>query len=83
MEQETRHKLSFKNKRNENLQEVHDSITRGHLGVTKIIAILRKRVYWMNCEIDANKWSKKCGSCAASDGPQKRLKALILQYNVG
>lgn len=37
----------------------------------------------MNSSDDVKDWCKKCTICAASNGPQKRGKAPMKQYNVG
>ena len=65
------------------LREVHNGVTGGHLGVTKTLSKLRERFYWANCKDDVKDWCRKCVMCAASNGPQRRGKAPMRQYNVG
>ena len=53
------------------------------LGVARTVAKLRERYYWVNCQADVKDWCRKCATCAASNGPQKRPRAPMRQYNVG
>ncbi|KAJ8983250.1 hypothetical protein NQ317_008860 [Molorchus minor] len=65
------------------LQEIHGGASGGHLGVTRTLAKLRERFYWVNATKDVKVWCRKCVECAASNGPQRRKKAPMRQYNVG
>lgn len=65
------------------LKEIHDGSGGGHLGVNRTVDSLRRRFYWMNCNEDVKKWCKKCVVCAGSNGPQRKRRAPMRQYNVG
>jgi hypothetical protein len=70
-------------RRAEVMKEVHDGVTGGHMGVARTVAKLRERYYWVSCQADVKVWCKKCATCAASNGPPRRPKAPMRQYNVG
>src|SRR5436190_5845630 len=42
-----------------------------------------QRFYWVNFKDDVKDWCRKCSTCASSNGPHKRRKAPMRQYNVG
>ncbi|KAJ8984477.1 hypothetical protein NQ317_006137 [Molorchus minor] len=54
------------------LREIHGGASGGHLGVTRTLAKLRERFYWVNATKDVKEWCRKCVECAASNGPQRR-----------
>ena len=65
------------------LQEVHNGISGGHLGVTKTLSKIRERFYWPAYKLDVENWCRRCVTCAASKGPQTRGRAQMRIYNVG
>ena len=65
------------------LGELHDKAAGGHLGVKKTLGKVRERFYWANLKVDVADWCRKCAVCAASNGPQRRPRAPMQQYNVG
>lgn len=65
------------------LRELHNGTSGGHLGVAKTLGKLRERFYWVNCKDDVKNWCRKCDTCAASNGPQRRQRAPMKLYNVG
>ena len=65
------------------LKEIHDGSGGGHFGVSKTLEKLRQRFYWINCKEDVKEWCKKCVVCAGSNGPHRKRKAPMRQYNVG
>ena len=40
-------------------------------------------VYWLNCKDDVKDCCRKFTVCASTNGPHKRRKAPLKQYNVG
>lgn len=83
-ESETREQLIIPRSRvPEILRHLHDGAGGGHLGVTKTLQKVRDRFYWVNCKEDVKQWCKKCTVCASSNGPQKKPRAPMRQYNVG
>lgn len=72
-----------KDKVAEVLRQLHDSPSGGHLGVKKTLQRVRERFYWMNSSDDVKDWCKKCTTCATSNGPHRKRKAPMKQYNVG
>ncbi|KAJ8952419.1 hypothetical protein NQ318_014511, partial [Aromia moschata] len=41
------------------LDELHNSPSGGHFGVTRTLARVRDRFYWVNCRRDVEEWCKK------------------------
>ncbi|KAJ8953410.1 hypothetical protein NQ318_023527, partial [Aromia moschata] len=41
------------------LEELHNSPTGGHFGVTRTLARVRDRFYWINCRRDVEEWCKR------------------------
>ena len=72
-----------KSLRTEVLQQLHDTQTAGHLGVAKTLNRVRERFYWVQCRRDVQEWCRNCDLCAQKQGPQKKIKAPMAQYNTG
>jgi transposase InsO family protein/predicted aspartyl protease len=81
--EEKRQLLVPSSRRAEVLQQLHDGSAGGHLGVHKTLEKVRSRFYWNNLKDDVRDWCRKCTICAASNGPPRRPKAPMQQYNVG
>ena len=62
---------------------VHGTRTMGHLGVTKTLAKLRQRFYWVNSGSDIQKWVRWCDLCRGKKTPPCARKAPLQIYNVG
>jgi hypothetical protein len=65
------------------LKQVHDSVTGGHLGITKTLSKVTSRFFWHKMRKDVEVWCKTCDLCASRKMPQKKPKASRKQYNVG
>lgn len=53
------------------ISEVHDSLLGGHLGVTKCVAALRHRVWWLGLEQSVREYVRACPICQrAKDSTQ-------------
>jgi hypothetical protein len=65
------------------LQQLHDSVTGGHLGVKKTLSKVRHRYFWYGVRKYVEYWCKKCDICASRKSPPVRPKAPMRQYNVG
>ena len=69
--------------RSEALYQLHNTSTSGHLGISKTLGRVRERYYWIGCRQDVQRWCRNCDTCASRNGPQKKRKAPMAQYNVG
>ena len=69
--------------RQEALHQLHNSITSGHLSVSKTLGKVRERFYWVGCQRDVHDWCRSCDMCASRNGPSKKIRAPMAQYNVG
>ncbi|KAJ8953809.1 hypothetical protein NQ318_006657 [Aromia moschata] len=65
------------------LEELHNSPSGGHFGVTRTLARVRDRFYWVNCRRDVEEWCKKCDLCSAKKGPNTRSRGKMVQYLSG
>ena len=65
------------------LQQLHNSPTDGHFGVTKTLAKVRERFFWPNSRQYVEEWCRKCDECASRKGPSKRQRGPMKQFNVG
>ncbi|KAJ8954294.1 hypothetical protein NQ318_005877 [Aromia moschata] len=65
------------------LEELHNSPTGGHFGVTRTLARVRDRFYWINCRRDVEEWCKRCDLCSAKKGPKTRSRGKMVQYLSG
>ena len=65
------------------LEEIHNGISGGHLGVNKTMEKVRQRFYWLRYKHDVEEWCRRCEVCAECKGPQRKTKGLMQLYNVG
>ncbi|KAJ8961687.1 hypothetical protein NQ318_021286 [Aromia moschata] len=65
------------------LKELHSSPSGGHFGVTRTLARVRDRFYWVNCRRDVEEWCKRCDLCSAKKGPNTRSRGKMVQYLSG
>ena len=62
---------------------VHGAMKMGHLGVTKTLAKLRQRFYWVNSGKDIQNLVRSCDFFHSKKGPPRVRKAPLQVYNVG
>ncbi len=65
------------------LHSIHDRVSGGHLGITKTVVKHRERFYWLTYKDDVEDGIHRCVTCAATKGPQTRLRGKLHKYNVG
>ncbi|KAJ8953812.1 hypothetical protein NQ318_006660 [Aromia moschata] len=65
------------------LEELHSSPSGGHFGVTRTLARVRDRFYWVNCRRDVEEWCKRCDLCSAKKGPNTKSRGKMVQYLSG
>ncbi|KAJ8946066.1 hypothetical protein NQ318_009191 [Aromia moschata] len=65
------------------LEELHSSPSGGHFGVTRTLARVRDRFYWVNCRRDVEEWCRRCDLCSAKKGPNTRSRGKMVQYLSG
>src|SRR6266498_3809975 len=53
------------------LQVLHDSLTAGHAGVSKIFQVVQQRYYWPQMFEDIRNYVKTCDDCQQREGLQK------------
>ena len=54
---------------------MHNIPSAGHLGITKTIAKIRERFYWMGLDRDVEDWCRRV-SCVPNGSPLGRLDVL-------
>ena len=65
------------------LKQLHDSPVESHLGISKTLAKVRERFYWIHCRRDVEEWCQSCDLCAARKGPRIKQRSPLQLYNVG
>ena len=61
----------------------HDSLTGGHLGISKTYARLRKHFMWYGMFIDCKLYVQTCLTCGLQKKPSRRQRAPMQLYHVG
>ena len=69
--------------RKDTLQLLHDVPTAGHLGITKTLARVKERFYWVGCHRDVENFCRSCDICASRRGTKRKPHAAMSQYDVG
>ena len=62
---------------------LHNSITGGHLGIKKTLSKVRDKYFWHNMSKDIKHLCKMCDTCASRKSPNKVPKAPLQKYVVG
>ena len=65
------------------LEQLHNSVTGGHLGLRKTLSKVKQRYFWYQLRKDVKYWCSKCDTCAAKKAPHKKPRAPMCQYLVG
>ncbi|MBJ5459456.1 hypothetical protein JGG43_23820 [Salmonella enterica subsp. enterica serovar Typhimurium] len=47
------------------LQQMHDSPSGGRFGVTKTLAKVKERFYWLRLRGDVENWCRRCDECTS------------------
>ena len=69
--------------RREIFQQLHSSLTAGHLGIHKTTRKIKERFWWPKLKGDVELWCKRCDQCAFRKMSQGKRKAPLRQYQVG
>jgi len=69
--------------RTEVMTLLHNDICAGHLGITKTIARVRSRYYWVGFKEDITNHCNQCFACQARKMPSQTCRAGMKTYNVG
>ena len=69
--------------RREIFQQLHSSLTAGHLGRNKTTRRIKERFWWPKVKGDVDLWCKCCDQCASRKMPPGKRKAPLRQYQVG
>ena len=65
------------------LNQLHNTVTGGHLGIRKTLSKVKKRYFWYKMRQYVQYWCNKCDICASKKSPHKKPKAPMKQYIVG
>lgn len=65
------------------LQQMHDSKTSGHLGVTKTLNKIRQAYYWPGLQSDVRSYVAGCDLCARRKAPLKTKRGPMQPLQVG
>ncbi|MES9883150.1 MAG: reverse transcriptase domain-containing protein, partial [Sedimenticola sp.] len=69
--------------RDEIIRMLHNNVCAGHLGMTKTVARVRSRFYWVGYKADVLKACNDCVTCQARKMPAGPSKAPMQSYHVG
>ena len=69
--------------RSEILKELHHKRVGAHLGVTKVLAQVRKRFYWPMYKADVERWCRHCKICQQRKPGPGKGRAKLAQCPVG
>jgi predicted aspartyl protease len=58
------------------LNQVHNTLTGGHLGVRKTLYKIKKRYFWYQIRNDVKNWCSKCDTCAMKKAPHRKPKCV-------
>ena len=65
------------------LQQLHNAVTAGHMGIRRTLSGIRMRFFWHGMRNDIQDWCRKCSVCAARKPPGLMRKAPLKKYQVG
>ena len=60
---------------------LHATPNAGHLGITRTVAAIKMRFYWVGCKSDVTRWMRQCDSCAQVK-PGPKFRARLVQSSV-
>lgn len=55
------------------LEQLHNSVTGGHLGIKKTLSRVQSRYFWYQFRNDVKKWCTKCDICAPKKNSPKKI----------
>ena len=64
-------------------QQLHETPTSGHLGITKTLSKIRSRFFWYAMRNDVTHWCQTCDKCASRKRTPRHIRAPLQSYNVG
>ena len=62
---------------------MHDIPSAGHLGITKTIAKIRERFYWIGLDRAVEDWCRRCELCAKRKPPRKASRSPLVTVQPG
>ena len=62
------------------LKQLHDNPVGSHVGVSKILAKIHERFYWIH---DVEEWYQRCDFCSARKSPRVKQRSPLQLDNVG
>ena len=57
---------------------LHDDPSAGHLGVSKTLEKVRRRLYWQGMQEDVTNHIRTCGLCAEVNNPSKQPQGPLI-----
>ena len=70
-------------RRKQILTALHNSITAGHMGITRTTARIQERYYWVNLREDVKNWCTSCEECQKAKNYTNKPKAQMATYRAG
>ncbi|VDI02082.1 Hypothetical predicted protein [Mytilus galloprovincialis] len=64
-------------------EQLHETPTSGHLGVSKTFSKIRSRYFWYAMHQDVQHWCQLCDKCASKKRTPRKARAPLQTYVVG
>lgn len=65
------------------IEQLHNSVTGGHLGQRKTLSKVKTRFFWNRRSADVNQWCIECHVCAARKGPHRKTVGRLNPSQIG
>jgi transposase InsO family protein len=65
------------------LDECHNAVTAGHMGIRRTLAGVRTRFFWPKLRDAIQKWISRCAVCASRKPSLKKRRGPLQRYMVG
>ena len=65
------------------LRELHDSLSSGHMGVTRMVARVRECFHWFGLRDDVENHVRACAACAQTNDPSHLPRAPLISVKAG
>ena len=65
------------------LQQCHDAVTAGHMGIRRTLASVRARFFWPRMRKAVERWCRDCTICASRKHPNQKRRGPLQKYQMG
>ena len=65
------------------LENCHDAVTAGHMGIQRTLSSVKLRFFWPGLRQSVERWISQCAVCASRKPTPRKRRAPMQQYRVG